>query len=76
MELRRVNRRLDLCVGQRVLITVNKRSVHADFANAVLATISRIDTNPHTGEPAVVFVCPEGWGGCETHSTGNPSSSC
>jgi hypothetical protein len=55
-------RRLELHPGQRVLITVNKRTVHADFANAVLATVTRIEPNPQTGEAAVVFVRPDEWG--------------
>jgi hypothetical protein len=36
--------------------------VHADFANAVLATVTHIEPNPLTGEAAVVFVRPDEWG--------------
>ena len=55
-------RRLHLHVGQQVLITVNKRTIHSDFANAVLATIVNIQKNPVTGQVAVVFVRPQEWG--------------
>ena len=39
-----------------------KRSHTLLSSSTQCATITRIELNPQTGEPAVVFACPEEWG--------------
>ena len=53
-------RRLHLRQGQRVIITVNKRRQHPDYANGTVATVVSVSTSARTGG-AVVHVRPDEW---------------
>jgi hypothetical protein len=54
-------RTLLLHVGQRVMLTVNKRSQHPDFANGTLCVVVAIQLSERTGAVGKVLVRPVEW---------------
>ena len=54
-------RTLLLHVGQRVMLTVNRRTQHPDFANGTLCTVVAIQRSERTGAVGKVLVRPVEW---------------
>ena len=48
--------------GQHVLLTVNKRNIHADYANATSGRIVGLQSDPATGVLGTVLFRPDDWG--------------
>ena len=54
-------RALRLHVGQRVVITVNRRRRHRDFANGTVGMVTQVICDRGTGRVGAVHVQPEEW---------------